>query len=174
MAITFDGANKLVITDASTATVDAVYLYSRWKDWLATGTNAKFLPAVAVVGGDPIGTGVSITPYVFLQNGWKVQPQITTAFEITGNLLPETGQSVFAFAPGVRPETVRTLALKSETVATGAPSQPDITAIRNIVEADEVQSAATGKVQKLLRGTSTVILEKSFTGTPLVDLVVVE
>lgn len=118
MALTFDGSNKLITASSDMVTVDAVTVYSRWIDWVAanSGQYLNFLPAFSVVGGDTISTGITITAYVFLQNGWKIRPLNTTNFEVTGNLLPETGQSAFSFAPGIRPETVRQLALKSETV----------------------------------------------------------
>jgi len=163
--LSFDGVNKLIIASVDMTSVDAITIYSRWKDWVVTADNAKYPVALSVVGGDPIGGGVSITPYVFIQNGWKVRPLSTTSFEVTGNLLPESGQSLFNFAPGVRPETVRTLALKSETVSTASPQQADIDAIRGLLEADEVHTPTT--IQKRQRGTPTVLLTKNVTGTPL-------
>jgi hypothetical protein len=36
--------------------------------------NAKFPQAFRVVGGDPTTGGNSITPYFFLDNGWKIRP----------------------------------------------------------------------------------------------------
>lgn len=47
-----------------------------------------------------------------------------------------------------------------------------IEAVKNLVEADEVHTATT--VTKLTRGTSTALLTKNHTGTPLVDLSVTE
>jgi hypothetical protein len=47
-----------------------------------------------------------------------------------------------------------------------------LAAIRNLVEADEYHTTTT--VEKRLRGTSTVLLTKNHTGTPLVDLSVAE
>ena len=118
MAYTFDCDNHLIIVSSGVTTISAVEAYSRWVDYVAANDGEELccLPAFDVSGGDPLGSGVSITPYIFLTNGWKFQPLNTSSFEITGNLIPESGQSAFEFASGVRPETVRTLALKSETV----------------------------------------------------------
>lgn len=47
-----------------------------------------------------------------------------------------------------------------------------LTAIRNLIEADEVHTAAT--IQKRQRGTATVLLEKVWTGKPLKDFAAVQ
>jgi len=128
MAYTFDCDDHLIIVSSDVTIISAVEAYSRWVDYVAANDGEELccLPAFNTSGGDQLGSGVSITPYIFLQNGWKFQPLNTSSFEITGNLIPESGQSVFDFAPGVRPETVRTLALKSETVSTAGSSPTDV------------------------------------------------
>lgn len=54
MAYTFDGPNKLIILTTGTTVVDVKDLYSRWKEWVATDVNSKYLPAISVLGGDPV------------------------------------------------------------------------------------------------------------------------
>lgn len=118
MSYTFDCDERVITVSSGVTAITAVDAYSRWVDYVAAndGVELACLPAFDVVGGDPISSGVTITAYVFLQNGWKFRPLNTSNFQITGNLVPESGQSAFSFAPGIRPETVRELALKSETV----------------------------------------------------------
>lgn len=90
MALTFDPATKRVILDA--ASVTAQELYSRWCDWVALSDNAKYLPAFRAVGGDDLGGGLSIPPYYFLLNGWRVRPmEANHNLTITGNLFVEGG-----------------------------------------------------------------------------------
>jgi hypothetical protein len=76
--ISFDGPNKIIDVgfDAATTTVDAVDLYSRWKDWVTDG-NAQFPPAFDLsVGGNSLGGGVTLDAYLFLRNdlGWRIRP----------------------------------------------------------------------------------------------------
>lgn len=51
-------------------------------------------------------------------------------------------------------------------------NNPDITTIKNLVEADEYHTPTT--VEKRLKGTATVLLTKNHTGTPLTSLEVTE
>jgi len=71
----FDGQNRRVTLTTGTTGLDVRDCYSRWKDWVATDDNSKYLPAFSSVGGDPLGGGVYVTTYLFLLNGWKVKPQ---------------------------------------------------------------------------------------------------
>lgn len=90
MAITFDPTNRRVILDSSAVT--AQELYSRWCDWIVADDNAKYLPAFRAVGGDDLGGGLSIPPYYFLLNDWRVRPmEANHNLIITGNLFVEGG-----------------------------------------------------------------------------------
>lgn len=90
MAITFDPANKRVILDS--ASVTATELYSRSCDWLALSDNAKYGAVFRQVGSDDLGAGLSIPPYFFLQNTWRVRPMESNhSLTITGNLFVEGG-----------------------------------------------------------------------------------
>lgn len=90
MAIIFDPSVKRIILD-STA-VSAVELYSRSCDWLALNDNAKYGAVFRQVGGDDLGGGLFIPPYIFLQGAWRVRPmEAAHDLEITGNLFVEGG-----------------------------------------------------------------------------------
>ncbi len=77
MAIQFDGPNKVIILTSGTVTLSVRDLWSRWVDWLLTGDNSKFLPAMSLLGGDDIDpiAGTKIPVYVSLLNGWRIRPQ---------------------------------------------------------------------------------------------------
>ena len=77
MAYTFDAANKLVILSSGTVAMSVRDVYSRWKEWVQTSDNSKYLPAFTTTGGDPIdpSAGTSIPAYMFLVNGWRIRPQ---------------------------------------------------------------------------------------------------
>ncbi len=89
MAYTFDGPNKLIVLTPGTVAFTAIDLYSRWKDWLQLSDNSKFLHAFTTVGGDPIGAGQAVAPYIFLNtvDGWKIRPhEADHELRIEGNL----------------------------------------------------------------------------------------
>jgi len=118
VALTFDGTNKIIQFGITDTAVTAAQIYSRWKDWVATSSNAKFPQAFTTVGGDPLGNSVFITPYFFLTNGWKLRPYARDhTLTISDNLLTDDNSSPFSFPPGgFSIEVVRQFALKTETV----------------------------------------------------------
>ena len=91
MAIAFDGASKRIILD--TASVSASQLWSAWVDWLDSDSdNSKWPSAMAQVGGDDLGGGLLIPPYIFLLNGWRVRPmEANHLLVLSGNLFVEGG-----------------------------------------------------------------------------------
>jgi hypothetical protein len=104
MALTFDGPTKRITLSAGTTTLIVPDLWSRWVDWVLTGENSKFLPAMRSVGGDPIdaAAGTSIPVYTYLINGWKVVPQSANhTLNVTGGiLLVDGGGDPFASPAG--------------------------------------------------------------------------
>ena len=90
MAITFDAANKRIILDSTAVTSSQIWI--EWIDWVASSDNGKYLPALKQVGGDTLGGGLLIPPYMFLLNGWRLRPMETDHdLTITGNLFVEGG-----------------------------------------------------------------------------------
>ena len=90
MAIVIDPANKRIVLDSTSVTASEIY--SRWVDWVALSDNAKYLPAFKQVGGDELGSGLYIPPYLFLLNGWRVRPmEANHTLVITGNLFVDGG-----------------------------------------------------------------------------------
>jgi hypothetical protein len=90
MSILFDPAAKRIVLDS--ASVTATELYSRSADWLVLDDNAKYGAVFRQVGGDDLGAGLSIPPYFFLQNTWRVRPMESSHnLTITGNLFVEGG-----------------------------------------------------------------------------------
>ena len=90
MPIIFDPGIKRIILD--TTSVTATELYSRSCDWLAESDNLKYGAVFRQVGGDDLGGGLSIPPYYFLQNNWRIRPmEADHNLIITGNLFVEGG-----------------------------------------------------------------------------------
>jgi len=87
--LTFDGPNKLIIMDFGTIEVDAIDMYSLWKEWVQIDDNSKYLHAFTTAAGDPIGVGQTIAPYFFLNttDGWRIRPhEDDHQLNIIGNL----------------------------------------------------------------------------------------
>jgi hypothetical protein len=103
VAIQFDGPNKLIVLTSGTVTLSVRDLWSRWVDWLLSGDNSKFLPAMSLLGGDDIDpiAGTKIPAYVSLLNGWRVRPQAAdhTLNVTAGILLVQGGGDPFTNPP---------------------------------------------------------------------------
>lgn len=87
---TFDGDTLIVTLPSSQAEVDAKgQLYSAWKEWVKTGTNARYVRVFDTVGGDPTTATGAVSPFFFLRNdlGWRIRPAEEDAnVTIVGNL----------------------------------------------------------------------------------------
>lgn len=103
MSYTFDGNNKLIVIDSGVTSFSVSDLYSRWKEWFSVADNAKYQTAFGnSVGGNPLGGGLFLGSYYFLQNGWLIKPQEANhTLEVFGNLypIPDTA-SLFASTSG--------------------------------------------------------------------------
>jgi hypothetical protein len=145
--IDFDGPNTTITLEPGGNT--AIEIYSRWKEWVKLG-NANFLEAFRLVGGDPLGGGLSAGSYYFLQNpyGWRIKPAETDGpSTITGNLFAEdAGIALFLGTLGNFNTSIRlqTSSL-TQTVATGGASA--------ITAQDKTDIAA--EVKALLLGSET-------------------
>lgn len=90
MPTTIDPANKRIILDV--AAVTAKDIFRAWADWVVLSDNLKYPPAFSATGGDDLGSGLSIPPYYFLENGWRVRPMESNHnLTITGNLFVTGG-----------------------------------------------------------------------------------
>lgn len=94
MAITFDGAERLITLTSGTVELDVIDLYSRWKDYVKTSDGGKYAPAFAPLGGDDIDpvAGTTVPLYAFLVNGWRIKPQEAShTLTVTAGILLVSG-----------------------------------------------------------------------------------
>lgn len=134
MAITFDGSSKRIILDSSSVTSSE--LWSRWVDWLDSDTdNGKWFPAFRQVGGDDLGSGLSIPPYMFLLNGWRVRPMESNHnLTITGNLFVDGGGVPVVSTLGTYQVNVNyTVPVQAQGVSTSGSSGPSSAEIAEAV-----------------------------------------
>lgn len=140
MAISFDGAAKIITLSSGVVELGVRDLWSRWVDWAATSDNSKFLPAMRTVGGDDIDTvaGTRIPIYTYLLNGWRIKPDEVdhTLDVVDGILLVDGGGDPFADTAGAY--TVRVnyqQPVQAITVATGGSGAPSAATIAAAVVA---------------------------------------
>lgn len=129
---TFDGPNTTITLDSGVTLVDAVEIYSAWKEWVKLPGNAGFLPAFRVIGGDPLGPGLFAGSYFFLQNqfGWRIKPpEEDIIITLTGNVYAEaTATPIFSGTTGSFNTSIRlqTSSLTQQTVtSTGSGLSPE-------------------------------------------------
>lgn len=129
MAITIDPASKRLILDSVSVTAQAIYV--AWVDWIALSDNAKYLPAFRSAGGDDLGSGLSIPPYYFLLNGWRVRPmEANQNLTVTGNLFVDGGGVPVVSTLGVFQVNVNyTVPVQAQGIATSGSTGPTAAAI---------------------------------------------
>jgi hypothetical protein len=151
MAIVFDPATYRIILD--TASVSAVELYSRSADWLALSDNVKYGPVFRQVGGDDLGGGLSIPPYVFLQGLWRVRPmEVDHDLVITGNLFVDGGGIPVVRTLGPYQVNVNyTVPVQAQGISTGGGSAPSAATVAAAVWASIIEGSFTAQeAQRIL------------------------
>ena len=89
----FDPVNKRIVLES--ASTSATEIYSRSCDWLLQGDNAKYGAVFRQVGSDDLGGGLSIPPYFFLQNTWRIRPmEQDHVLTVEGNLFVDGGGEI--------------------------------------------------------------------------------
>lgn len=156
MAYTFNGTTKIISLTGGTISFDVVDLYSRWKDWTAEADNSKFPQALSVVGGDPIDDTNNITPYFFLENGWKIRPQEAThVLTVNGVILVTGGGSPFVATVGSYNVSIRSIVpLRAESVISGGGAAVDF---NDLMDGQTVDGST---VRQLLKGFGALLLGK--------------
>jgi hypothetical protein len=120
--VSFDGVARRIVVHAGAGTVSVKDdIYSAWKRWMQLYDNAKYLPAIRTIGGDPLGGGVFAGDLYFLQNDWRVS--VNELVNVTGALFSDDGGSPYVIgAGGGVISTVSNLtqtALSTQNVVTG-------------------------------------------------------
>lgn len=134
---TYDTSLKLFILNPGVTAINAVIdIYSDVKeDWRTDALLNKFIFPVLAVGGQGIGGGQVISPYIILRNGWKIRPQEADhTLTVTGNLITDDESSPFADVLGDYQVIIKNI-VTSNSLTTGgtAVSAEDIASIADAV-----------------------------------------
>lgn len=149
MPITIDPAAKRLILDS--ASVTAKDIFRAWADWMLLSDNAKYLPAFSATGGDDLGGGLSIPPYYFLLNGWRVRPMESSHdLTITGNLFVDGGGVPVVNTLGTFQVNVNyTVPVQAQGIATSGSSGPTVGEITDAIFADAAWAALALKMAEM-------------------------
>lgn len=149
MALTFDTVDKRIILDVATITVKEIY--KQWVDWLVLSDNAKYLPAFSSVGGDDLGGGISIPPYYFLTNGWRVRPMESNhTLVLTGNLFVAGGGDPIVSTLGNYNVLIRSVVpVQAQVVATGGGGGGSVSAADVAAEVRSLLSVELTRILEL-------------------------
>lgn len=124
--VTFDGVEKKIYLSPNVTSFSVKDdIYSAWKEWVRIRDNAKYLPALRTIGGDPVGGGQYAGDIYFLINDWQIVVDHTV--KVTGILYhdnPSLDPYVVLPGGGVT-STVSNLALAYNTSG-GAATAADI------------------------------------------------
>lgn len=159
MGYSFDGATKIISLTSGTTVFEVKDLYSRWKEWASTSDNAKYPPALTVVGGDTTSGSNFIYPYFFLENGWRLRPQEAShQLLVSGALLVQGGGN--PYLPTVGSYNVQIIAdvpVRAEGVDLGGGGAPSAAEVAGAVWDRPLAShSTTGTFGEFVRRVLTV------------------
>lgn len=146
-SVIFDGINKtIIISDAAISISIKEDIYSAWKEWTRLRDNGKFLPAVRVSGGDPIGGGQFTGDVYFLINGWRIL--IGHSCAIDGVIYSDDFPSPFIQVSGTQLVTNKVSSLVSVVSTNAGTSTYPTTA--EIVTAMDIDSVKLAQIKAIL------------------------
>lgn len=119
MAILFEPGTRRIVLDSTG--VSASQIWSAWVNWLALSDNSKYPFAFRQAGGDELGSGLFVPPYLFLANDWRVRPmEANHTLVIAGNLFVEGGGVPVVNTLGAFNVSVQyTVPVQAQGIATG-------------------------------------------------------
>lgn len=135
--VTFDGENKIIIVNSDVNTISVRQdIYSNWKEWVQVRDNSKYLAAIRVSGGDPIGGGQFTGDVYFTINGWRIL--VDHSCVIDGVIYSDDYPSPFVPVTGTQLVTNKVAALVSvvATETVGGITIPTAQEIRQEMDAN--------------------------------------
>jgi len=100
MDFEFVGDKRVIHLEPNVTTFEVSDLYSRYKDWVLDG-NAQWAQAMRPIGGQSIGGGQIISPYIEVINGWKIKPfEGDHILTVVGNIITDDETSPFKLTDG--------------------------------------------------------------------------
>lgn len=158
--LTYDPANRLFLLNSGVTAINAVVdIYSDAKeDWLTDPALNKFKFPLLAIGGQSIGGGQAISPYIQFRFGWKIRPdEADHTLTVTGNLITDDESSPFADVLGDYQVIIKSIVTSNSLTTTGVGlTQTDITNLTDSIW-DELLAnhLAEGSIGKTLKDIKT-------------------
>ena len=114
----------------------------------------KFKFPLVAIGGQAIGGGRVISPYIMLRYGWKVRPhEADHTLTVAGNLITDDESTPFAEVLGSYQVTIKSIVSSNSLTASGTALSPsDLASIINGVWNESATAhISTGSVGKMLK-----------------------
>jgi hypothetical protein len=160
MPIVIDPATRRLILDSTNVTAQAIYV--AWADWVLLSDNSKYLPAFSSAGGESLGAGLSIPPYYFLENDWRIRPmEANQNLIITGNIFAQGGGIPVVSTLGVFQVNVNyTVSVQAQGISTSGSSGPSAAETAAAVwSASNRTLTSGGSASSLTPSQATMLLE---------------
>ncbi len=154
--MTYDTTNKLFVLKNGVTNFDVVVdLYSDAKeDWLSDSLLNKFKFPLIAIGGQAIGGGRFISPYIMLRYGWKIRPhEADHTLTVAGNLITDDETTPFVNVLGNYQVEIKSIVSSNSLTASGtALSASDLASIISGVWDERiVEHVATGSAARILK-----------------------
>lgn len=158
--MTYDAVGKLFILNSGVVDFDVVIdLYSDAKeDWLSNSLLNKFRFPLIAIGGQAIGGGRFISPYIMLRYGWKIRPhEADHTLTVAGNLITDDESTPYASVLGDYQVIIKSVVSSNSLTASGTALSPsDLADIINGVWDEAIsEHTATGSTGKILKDIKT-------------------
>jgi hypothetical protein len=161
--LTYDTGLKLFVLKSGVTAIDVVVdLYSDAKeDWLADPLLNKFRFPLLAIGGQGIGGGQVVSPYIILRHGWKVRPhEADHTLTVSGNLITEDETTPFADVLGDYQVIIKSIVTSNSLTSSLAITQTDLdniaTTVWNELIANHTDAGTAGKLLKEIKTKATL------------------
>lgn len=160
--MTYNPGSKLFILNNGVVDFDVVVdLYSDAKeDWLSDTLLNKFKFPLLAIGGQAIGGGRVISPYIMVRYGWKIRPhEADHTLTVAGNLITDDESTPYASVLGDYQVIIKSIVSSNSLTASGTALSPaDLASIINGVWDETVaEHTATGSTAKMLKDIKTKV-----------------
>lgn len=152
MNFTFNGEKRIIYINSGVEIIDSSQMYTDYKDWIFD--NPQWILAMRTIGGESIGAGQIISPYIQLINGWRIKPfEGDHVLTVLGNIITEAEDSPFLETDGAFNVSIRSqVTSNSITQATiGAEFAKDVWDYDLATHEDSTTTAGSVVKNKLLR-----------------------
>src|SRR3989304_2177958 len=159
--MTYDTGKRLFILNTGVTEFDVVIdLYSDAKeDWLSDSLLNKFNFPLLAIGGQAIGGGQVISPYIMLRYGWKIRPhEGDHTLTVAGNLITDDETTPFVPVLGDYQVIIKNIVSSNSLTSSGANiSASDLANISDSVWEELIAShtGVTGSAAKMLKDIKT-------------------